>query len=191
MSDITIIEKKKEINLLLEQFTSVNKSYINNLRTGNKEESAKDLALLDKLNSLILTHMSENEGILSSNYSKGIKQQEMVNKNNEKFKDIKNKLNEERKRIKMLMQEEHDLEGTEQFWYQNMTSYKYKYLYYIICAIILIILIIRAFISSDTGLIDTVIAVSAFMLLIYHYIPTLTTLTIGTLKKYILKFLKF
>lgn len=185
MSDITIIEKKKEINLLLQQFTSVNKSYINNLRTGNKQESAKDLALLDNLNSLILTHMSENEGILSSNYSKGIEQQEMVNKNNEKFNDIKDKLNEERKRIKLLIQEETDLEGTQQFWYQNMTSYKYKYLYYIICAIILIILIIRAFISSDTGLIDTVIAMSAIMLIIYHYVPTLATLTIGTLKKYI------
>jgi hypothetical protein len=83
------------------------------------------------------------------------------------------------------------LEGNNEFGYQTMTSYKYKYLYYIGCAIILIVLIIRAFSNPDTGLIDNIIIVSMIMLVIYHYGPYLLPLLVTKSKKLYNNFLNF
>jgi hypothetical protein len=182
MSDIEFMEKQKELESLLSQYTNTNKSYIENLKNNNNNSAENNLKLLDNLNSLILAHLSENEGILSTNYLKGIQHQEAVKENNEKFNILNNKLNTEREKIRLILEQKNDLNGTKEYTSINTKSNKYKYVYYTICAIILIILIIKSFMSSDIGMIDNVILACIILLLIYHFFPIIIPYTINKLK---------
>jgi hypothetical protein len=190
MSDIEIMDKQKELESLLSQYTNTNKSYIENLKNNNNSSAEKNLKLLDNLNTLILTHLSENEGIISTNYLKGIQHQESVKENNEKFNILTNKLNTEREKIRLLLEQKNDLNGTKEYTSINTKSNKYKYVYYAFCAIILIILIFKAFMSSDVGMIDNVILVCIILLLIYHFYPIVIPYTTHTLKFLFDKFIK-
>ena len=182
MSDTEFMEKQKELESLISQYTNTNTSYIENLKNNNNSSAEINLNLLNKLNSLILTHLSENEGILSTNYLKGIQHQEAVKENNEKFNILNNKLNTEREKIRLILEQKNDLNGTKEYTSINTKSNKYKYVYYTICAIILIILIIKSFMSSDIGMIDNVILACIILLLIYNFFPIIIPYTINKLK---------
>jgi hypothetical protein len=190
MSDIEFMEKQKELESLISQYTNTNTSYIENLKNNNNSSAEINLNLLNKLNSLILTHLSENEGILSTNYLKGIQHQELVKENNEKFNILTNKLNIEREKIRLILEQRSDLNGTKEYTSINTKSNKYKYVYYAFCAIILIILIIKAFMSSDVGMIDNVILVCIILLLIYHFFPIVIHYITDKLKLLFHKFIK-
>ena len=190
MADIEFMEKQKELESLLLQYTNTNKSYIENLKNNNNSSAENNLKLLDNLNTLILTHLSENEGILSTNYLKGIHHQETVNENNEKFNVLNNKLNIEREKIRGILKQKNDLNGTKEDTSINTKSIKYKYIYYAICAIILIILIIKSFMSSDIGMVDNVILVCIILLLIYHFFPIVIPYTINKIKLLFYKYIK-
>ena len=190
MADIEFMEKQKELESLLLQYTNTNKSYIENLKNNNNSSAENNLKLLDNLNTLILTHLSENEGILSTNYLKGIQHQETVKENNEKFNVLNNKLNIEREKIRGILKQNNDLNGTKEDTSINTKSIKYKYIYYAICAIILIILIIKSFMSSDIGMVDNVILVCIILLLIYHFFPIVIPYTINKIKLLFYKYIK-
>lgn len=190
MADIEFMEKQKELESLLLQYTNTNKSYIENLKNNNNSSAENNLKLLDNLNTLILTHLSENEGILSTNYLKGIQHQETVKENNEKFNVLNNKLNIEREKIRGILKQKNDLNGTKEDTSINTKSIKYKYIYYAICAIILIILIIKSFMSSDIGMVDNVILVCIILLLIYHFFPIVIPYTINKIKLLFYKYIK-
>ena len=190
MSDTEFMEKQKELESLISQYTNTNTSYIENLKNNNNSSAEINLNLLNKLNSLILTHLSENEGILSTNYLKGIQHQELVKENNEKFNILTNKLNIEREKIRLILEQRSDLNGTKEYTSINTKSNKYKYVYYAFCAIILIILIIKAFMSSDVGMIDNVILVCIIFLLIYHFFPIVIHYITDKLKLLFHKFIK-
>jgi len=190
MSDTEFMEKQKELESLISQYTNTNTSYIENLKNNNNSSAEINLNLLNKLNSLILTHLSENEGILSTNYLKGIQHQELVKENNEKFNILTNKLNIEREKIRLILEQRSDLNGTKEYTSINTKSNKYKYVYYAFCAIILIILIIKAFMSSDVGMIDNVILVCIILLLIYHFFPIVIHYITDKLKLLFHKFIK-
>jgi hypothetical protein len=190
MADIEFMEKQKELESLLSQYTNTNKSYIENLKNNNNSSAENNLKLLDNLNTLILTHLSENEGILSTNYLKGIQHQETVKENNEKFNVLNNKLNIEREKIRVILKQKNDLNGTKEDTSINTKSIKYKYIYYAICAIILIILIVKSFMSSDIGMVDNVILVCIILLLIYHFFPIVIPYTINKIKLLFYKYIK-
>ena len=190
MEQIEFMEKQKQLESLLLQYTNTNKSYIENLKNNNNSSAENNLKLLDNLNTLILTHLSENEGILSTNYLKGIQHQETVKENNEKFNVLNNKLNIEREKIRGILKQKNDLNGTKEDTSINTKSIKYKYIYYAICAIILIILIIKSFMSSDIGMVDNVILVCIILLLIYHFFPIVIPYTINKIKLLFYKYIK-
>lgn len=171
--DVQDLEKSKELELLLTQYTTTNKSYLDNLTKGNTDGSQKDLNLLNNLNGIILTHISESTGNVSSNYSLGIDRQAAIKKNNIKMKELSNKLNKERKKIQEMIDLDNKLEGNHEFTKLNVNAYKYHYIYFSLSALILLILIFRAFMTKDEGPMDTVIIVSAILLIIYTFAPSL------------------
>jgi hypothetical protein len=53
--DVQNLEKSKELELLLTQYTTTSKSYLDNLTKENTVSAQKDLKTLDDLNGIILT----------------------------------------------------------------------------------------------------------------------------------------
>lgn len=185
--DVQNLEKSKELELLLTQYTTTSKSYLDNLTKKNTVSAQKDLKLLNDLNGIILTHISESTGNVYSNYSSGMNRQAEIKKNNIKMKELSNNLNKERKKIQAMIDLDNKLEGNHEFTKLNVNAYRYHYIYFFLSALILLILIFKAFMTKEEGPIDTVIIVSAILLIIYTVAPSLYTFLVNGIKTLIKK----
>lgn len=185
--DVQNLEKNKELELLLTQYTTTSKSYLDNLTKGNSDAAQKDLKLLNDLNGVMLTHISEITGNSYGNYSSGINRQVEIKKNNIKMKKLSNNLNKERKKIQEMIDLDNKLEGNHEYTKLNVNAYRYHYIYFFLSAVILLILIFKAFMTKEEGPMDTVIIVSAILLIIYTVAPSLYTSLVNKIKSLIKK----
>ena len=169
-SIVNIKTHEKEIELLLAQYKIVNASYINNLSKGFSDKASQELATMDVLNKRIISLLSSARQEISTIYPKGIANQSAVTLNVQKVRALDAKLKKNEKELQAMMAKEMALDGQYDSSTLQVYSYKYHYMFYFIVAVIISWLLYRVFstnISDDK--VDTVILVSAIIVLVYHF----------------------
>ena len=170
-SIVNIKTQEKEIEILLAQYKTVNASYINNLNQGFRDKAAQDLTTMADLNDRITSLLSSIRQEISTIYPKGISIQSSVTLNVQKVKALDAKLKKNEKELQIMMANEMALDGQYESSTLDVYSYKYHYMFYFIVALIIAWLLYRVFstnVSDDK--IETVILVSAIIVLFYHFL---------------------
>ena len=168
-SIVNIKTHEKEIELLLAQYKIVNASYINNLSKGFSDKASQELATMDVLNKRISSLLSSARQEISTIYPKGIVNQSAVTLNVPKVRALDAKLKKNQKELQAMMAKEMALDGQYDSSTLQVYSYKYHYMFYFIVAVIISWLLYRVFSTNDSETVDTVILVSAIILIFYHF----------------------
>lgn len=178
-SIVNIKTQEKEIELLLAEFKKIHASYIYNLNKGFRDKTSQDLNTMSVLNDKIISLLSSVRQEIATIYPKGIENQSAVSLNIKKVKSLDAKLKQNEKELIKMMEAEMALDGKYDSSTLDVYSYKYHYLFYFIVALIISWLLYRVFSTNDSDdKIETVILVSAIIILFYHFLlkPVLDSL---------------
>jgi hypothetical protein len=186
-----------EINLLTQHYAQVHGEYVRILENAAKQASdvrqrygallgpglasavadfhfsndGKDkVTMLKKIQDGISTLLSQAESTLADVYPQAEMNQEIVNAKRGELVSLAAKLQADKREIDGVLDELANLEGENQSTSLQHTSALYHYIAFGIAFLIMAFLTLRAYTTSESGAIETVILVLAGLMLAYYLI---------------------
>jgi hypothetical protein len=161
-SIVTIKAQEKEIEMILAQYKLANDAFINDLNLGFSDNASVYLNIMsdlnDTANSLLLTVRDE----IFTIYPKGILNQSSVTLNVPRINE---------KRLKIMIEEELALTGKYNASNVEIINNRYRYIFYIIVAIIISWFLYRVFSTNDPDdKIESLILITALIIIFYQFI---------------------
>lgn len=164
-----------EITYLLNIYNQIQTDYQKNISRGFRNEAKNNLNKLSEINSMLLSLINTTEFSLNNAYEKGINNQAQVLKNNTHLVEIAKRLNKDGKKINEAYNELIKVETNSINSSKQRVSNLYKYVAMMILSVIIIVLTIRAYITTDSNSIETIILVLAIALIVYHIVDKYVT----------------
>lgn len=162
-----------EMNLLLNSYDNVHKTYTQNIIDGDRVTAAKNLAELQQINESLLTGVSEGKKLLDKAIHKGDIDQKIIAIQKPKLDQIVRQANSQqvitKRHMKELLDAEANLEST------NL-SQQSNWLQYVILAIVGVIvagLTVKTITSQDVSMLDNAILAIVIGLIVYALIKKL------------------
>ena len=157
-----------EISNLIKNYDTTLDSYISNIEKDDKNQAKQDLSNIRKINDKLLALVSKSKEMMNTYIiSNGQKTPKMILFDAE-LREVTIKLNAGEIRMKLLNKELNDIAGINKIVTRKIGTNRTK-LYFISFLVLIVLgLTIRAFIVSDSNVIDNIILVSAVVLLIFH-----------------------
>lgn len=174
----TLIEVKTDelgISMLLNIYNQAQADYEKNISGGFRNEAKNDLNKLSEINARLLSLINTTKGTLENAYEKGINNQVSVSKNNTYLVEIAERLNKDEKKINEAYNELVKVETDSINSSKQRVSNLYKYVAMMILSVIVIFLTVRAYITSDSNSIETIILVLAIALIVYQVVDSYVT----------------
>jgi hypothetical protein len=170
-SIVTIKAQEKEIEMILAQYKLANDAFINDLNLGFSDNASVYLNIMsdlnDTANSLLLTVRDE----IFTIYPKGILNQSSVTLNVPKLKELEAQVRINEKRLKIMIEEELALTGKYNASNVEIINNRYRYIFYIIVAIIISWFLYRVFSTNDPDdKIESLILITALIIIFYQFI---------------------
>ena len=157
-----------EISNLIKNYDTTLDSYISNIEKDDKNQAKQDLSNIRKINDKLLALVSKSKEMMNTYIiSNGQTTPKMILFDAE-LREVTIKLNAGEIRMKLLNKELNDIAGINKIVTRKIGTNRTK-LYFISFLVLIVLgLTIRAFIVSDSNVIDNIILVSALVLLIFH-----------------------
>lgn len=161
---------QNQINKMLRTYDTTLSSYVLNVENKNTQQSNKDLKALRKINTNLIELVTKGKNMMS----------EYTNQNGEttpklvlfdaELRKITSKLNAGESKITEIRQELHDIYGVNKVVTLKMDKNRMKYFFFALLVFVVLALTIRAFIVSDSNVIDNIILTSMILLVLYRVI---------------------
>lgn len=162
-----------EMNLLLNAYDTVHKTYTQNVIDGDRVTAAKNLAELQQINEAILAIASKGKGLLDRAMNEGEINQKIIAIQKPKLDQIIRKANAQQAITKNNLRELHyadaNLEAT------NL-SQKSNWLQYVVMAVVglvVAVLTVKTITSQDVSMLDNAILAIVVGLIVYALIKKL------------------
>lgn len=160
-------EIESGINLYLNNYKTMQKDYIQSVKSGDTEKAAKDLFALDVINNILMSGVGMAKTTMGEVYPLGMKNQHMIQRKNPQLRQMARRLNKERVALDKLIGENQDIDGEEQSSELESKSSYVKYIFMTILLIIVAALTVRSFIVPNSNSIETIILIAAIFTALY------------------------
>ena len=162
--------KLKELDILVEQYKVAHATFLNHEKAGNIPDALTDKTLLKTLNDSILMKLTELERLNDVIYPHGITNQQQVDKNNPALNAHLTTLYQEHQRINDHIREYNNAFGKNEDKQLVYKSHTWRYIFYLLVAVVVSILVIRAYTTEDQhGIEIVIIVIAAFVGLVHLY----------------------
>lgn len=159
-----------EINGLIIQYQQLQLEYTNDIRNGLNAKASSDLQRLNELNGQILQKIARSKTLASSVIPIRDENQTKIFKNIPNLKNKADTLSNDKLIIDKLLEEQNSIKSANQMISLERQSNYYKYISMIFTSILIIGITIRAYTTDTTNSIELIIALIAFLLVMYNFI---------------------
>tara|TARA_Y100000768_G_C23988129_1_gene690281 strand:- start:2631 stop:3188 length:558 start_codon:yes stop_codon:yes gene_type:complete len=163
-------EIESGINLLLNSYKTIQKDYIQSVKSGDTKKSAVYLKSLNIINNNLISYSNLIKDTMDEVYPLGIENQNIIQHKNPQLRRLATKLNKERDIFNNLQKKNDKLNGEKQSVELEYRSEYIKYIFMIILLIIVGALTIRSYMVPNSNSIETIILISALFLALYFII---------------------